>query len=297
MTAALRKEQEDEAHNYDKMRELRATLLEADSRFSDASRRLADTKTSGVQNMSAEQLLTNLQKEVRELTGKRETFENAIFERQAHLDKLQSWDSDGRVITEDDVLNKREQVGECEDQLKSIRDRMEGALERNPKLAQFHQASTMAQKKLRDKEEEVEKFSEEKRRLKKLIEDKEEELRSAGKGANKLGRKDLKKYGAIVRDKIEVYKKMRDELAALRNELVIVQRTEQILRSRHKHIDEFNAEMERRKELEVCYFVRSTLEETLHTCLLVPCRGRIIAIAWRMRRVSERCTVTRKTCH
>lgn len=250
VTSALRKEQEDEARNYEKLKELRGSLQDAEMRFGDASKRLADTRNSGAQSMSAEQLLQNLQKEVRDLTSRRETIEGAIFERQAHLDKLQSWESSDRVTTEDDVLIKRDQVREAEDQLRSLEERLEGALERNTKLATFRQASSMAQKKLREKEEEVEKLSEEKRRLRKLVDDKEEDLKAAGKGVNKLGRKDLKKYGAVVKDKIEVYKRMRDELAALRAELVVVQRTEQILKSRHKNLDEFIAEAEKRKGVE-----------------------------------------------
>ena len=39
---------------------------------------------------------------------------------------------------------------------------------------------------------------------------------------------DLKKYGAVVREKIEKYKRMREELAAIRAELVVLQRTEQV---------------------------------------------------------------------
>ena len=47
-----------------------------------------------------------------------------------------------------------------------------------------------------------------------------------------------------------MYKKMRAELSALQAELVVVQRTEQILRTRHKNLDEFIAEEERRKSFE-----------------------------------------------
>jgi intraflagellar transport protein 81 len=219
-------------------------------RFADASKRLADSRSSGAQSLSAEQLLANLQKEVKDLVGRREAVESAIFERQAHLDRLQSWENADRVTTEDDVLIKREQVQECEDQLKSLQERLDGALERNNKLEMFRQASSVAQKKLREREEDVERLSEEKRRLRKAVDDKEEELRSAGKGGGKLGRKDLKKYSALVRDKIEVYKTMRAEITRLQAELVVIQRTEQILRSRHKNLDDFIAESERAKGVE-----------------------------------------------
>jgi len=67
----------------------------------------------------------------------------------------------------------------------------------------------------------VDKLTEELRRLTKQTEEKEAEMKSknlaSGGGANKIGKKDLKKYGAMVREKIESYKKMREELGAMRS--------------------------------------------------------------------------------
>ena len=77
-------------------------------------------------------------------------------------------------------------------------------------------------------------------------------LQAQGKAnSSKLGKRDLKKYGAQVRDKIEKYKRMREEMAALRAEVVTLQRTEQILKGKHKHLDEFLTDLERKKGVEV----------------------------------------------
>jgi intraflagellar transport protein 81 len=109
----------------------------------------------------------------------------------------------------------------------------------------------MAMKKLREREEEVNKLTEDKRRVLKQIEDKENELKASGKlSGNKMGKQDLNKYTAVVRQKIEQYKKMRDELNSCRAELVILQRSEQILKSRHKNLDEFLSELEKKKGVE-----------------------------------------------
>ena len=62
---------------------------------------------------------------------------------------------------------------------------------------------------------------------------------------------DLKKYGAQVREKIDKYKKMREELSALRSELVVLQRTEQILKGKLKNLDDFLSEVEKRKGISV----------------------------------------------
>jgi len=126
-------------------------------------------------------------------------------------------------------------------------ERLDAALERNTKLVVFRQASSMATAKLREKEEDVSKLMEEKSNIMRKLEDKESELRAQGKSSSKMGKMDLKKYGAEVKLKIDKYKKMREQLSQVRAELVVLQRTEQILKSRHKNIDEFLADMEKRK--------------------------------------------------
>jgi intraflagellar transport protein 81 len=74
---------------------------------------------------------------------------------------------------------------------------------------------------------------------------------------------------------------MREELASARAELVILQRTEQILKSRHKNIDDFNAELEASKGVEGYRGTQRALEEMAektyaepHEACLVLLRGR-----------------------
>ena len=61
-----------------------------------------------------------------------------------------------------------------EDDVNSLKSRLDASLERNPKLTVFRQASAMAQKKLKEKEDEAEKVNDEKKRLLKMIADKED---------------------------------------------------------------------------------------------------------------------------
>jgi intraflagellar transport protein 81 len=261
VTSNLRKEQEEELRIFERIRNYRQGLEEAEMRLSDATRRLKDLKSSGIQSMSSEQLLVKLQKDVKDLNDRREQLDISLAEREMHLEKLQGWDTSDRVTTDDDVRIKREQVHDAEDQLSSLQEKLDAALERNTKLVVFRQASAMALKKLREKEDEIEKLVEDKRRLRKQIEDKENELRAQGKGSGKIGKMELKKYGAMVRDKIEDYKRMREELSAVRAELVVLQRTEQILKSRHKNLDEFLADLEKKKGVEGYRETRDALVE------------------------------------
>jgi len=67
----------------------------------------------------------------------------------------QSWDNADRITTEEDVRLKREQAADLEEQAASLREQLDAALERNTKLVVFRQASSMAMKKFREKEDEV----------------------------------------------------------------------------------------------------------------------------------------------
>ena len=260
-TSTLRKEQEEEMRIHDRLLEGRRALQEAELRFGDSSKRLTEMRSGGTQNQSADELFSKLQRDVRELQDRRETLEGAVVEREMHLEKLQSWENNDRATTEEDVLHKRDQVQDMDDQVKHLQGSLDASLERNTKLVVFRQASTMALKKLREKEDEMEKLLEEKRRIGKLQEEKEQELRASGKNTGKPGKADLKKYGAIVRDKVEKYKKMREELSSVRAELVVLQRTEQVLKTRHSNLDDFNAELEKAKGVEGYRGTQRALED------------------------------------
>jgi DNA repair exonuclease SbcCD ATPase subunit len=251
-TSALRKEQENEVMIHERAREHRKHAQEADLRYSDASKRLAEMKNSGVRSQTAEQILAKLQQDVRELNDRKDNVERIIMERESHLEKLQSWDNADRVTTEDDVHMKRDQVNALEDEFANLEERLNAQIERNTRLTVFRHASNMAVKKFREREDEVEKLQEELRRVQRQMEEKDAEMKAQGRsGSGKMGKKDLKKYGAIVREKIEKYKKMREELGAIRAEVVVLHGTENILKSRHTNLDKFLTEMERAKGVEV----------------------------------------------
>mmetsp|Transcript_19163 Transcript_19163/g.20774 ORF Transcript_19163/g.20774 Transcript_19163/m.20774 type:complete len:714 (-) Transcript_19163:78-2219(-) len=258
-TSSLRKEQENEVLIHERLREHRKAAQDADARFSEVSKRLSELKSSGIQSQSAEQILMKLQSDVREMNERREHIERAIVDREAHLEKLQSWDSADRIMTEDDVRFKRDEVKDLEEHVSNLSEQLDAAMEKNTKLVVFRQASAMAMKKYREKEDEIESISEELRRLNKQIDEKENELRQNARANgggnsngnnNKITKKELKRYGAVVKEKIEVYKKMREELSTLRSELVVLQRTEQVLKSRDNNLEQFLSDLEKQKGVE-----------------------------------------------
>ena len=76
-----------------------------------------ETKSSGIQNQSAEKLYSKLQGDVRQISDKRDTLENELHDRETHLSKLQGWDKSDRMTTEDDVRAKRIQLQDMEEQV------------------------------------------------------------------------------------------------------------------------------------------------------------------------------------
>jgi len=254
VTSTLRKEQEEEARNAETLRDNRNGLRDAEQRLKELKSRLAEAVGTGIQNKSAEQLLASLQKDVRDLTARKDALESAIADRTGHLEKLMSWEASDRGTTEDDVRAKRSELMDLQNERASLSERLEAALERNDKLDMFHQASTLALTKQREKEQELEKVVEDKRRISRQLEDKDNALRAQGKASalsGKLGREDRQNLGKQLKDKVEKYKKMRAELNAQQAELVILQNTEQILKGKHKNLDDFLAELERKKGVEV----------------------------------------------
>jgi len=250
VTSNLRKEQEEEVRVMERMRENRQALQAAEVRYTDSNKRLAEARQTGAGNQSAEQILAKLERDVRELNARRDSIESALLEREQYMERMMGWEQSDRVLTADDVREKRIHVEELEREVKSLSDRLDSALERNSKLVVFRQASTMAQRKLREKEDDLERLEDERRRLTRNLEEKEAQAHARGETPNRLGKMDLKRYGAVVRDKIEKYRKMREELSALRAELVVLQRTEQILKGRHKNLDSVLEDLERRKGVE-----------------------------------------------
>jgi intraflagellar transport protein 81 len=260
-TSALRKEQENEVLIHERLREHRKASQEADMRYQEVNKSFAELKNSGIQNQSAEQILAKLNNDVHELNHRREMIERIVSERELHLEKLQSWDSNDRMMTDDDIRLKRDQVADIEDFVAGLNEKLDAAMESNTRLVVFRQASAMAMKKFREKEDEMENLSEELRRLNKQIDEKENEMRQQNRASgnngggngreNKINKKELKRYGAVVKDKIEVYKKMRDELSALRSELVVLQRTESILKSRDNNLEQLLTDLEKQKGVEV----------------------------------------------
>ena len=107
----------------------------------------------------------------------------------------------------------------------------------------------MAQKKLREKEVEVEKLLEEKRRILRIITEKESlyDQKAINFHKNKLNSKDKAKLVQTLQEKNETYKHARDNMSKLRAELVILQRTQQVVTAQYMNTGSGTQGGDRRK--------------------------------------------------
>jgi hypothetical protein len=181
----------------------------------EAGQRLAKINGNGNQNKSPEQLLTQLQKDVKDLFDRKQLLEQLVSEKQIVLDKLQSWDNSSREVNSDDVQVKREQVRSIEENIHDLQQHIEAALEKNPKLTVFRQASSIAQKKMKEREDERDDLDEEKRRLIRVLQEKESALESQrSKASNNKIAFEREKLATSLKEKSEEYRSARNELSS-----------------------------------------------------------------------------------
>jgi intraflagellar transport protein 81 len=230
-TNLLRREQEEEARLAEKYRTQRQQLEWTDQQLLSAQQRLIDAKKSLSVDNTAEQMLQGLRLEVkknRDLCNERLAIE--IMEKRKKLDQVEHMLAEPPVSAseisklESGIVTLRRTVQQLEEKLKT---------ETNPdedKLAIYKQQANLVAKKKEQKLDELKKTEEEKERLEKKIKDKEAELEKL-KGPGYRSKDSFKDYAAKLREKTNKFKKLKDELREIKNEIGILTRTEQIVRS------------------------------------------------------------------
>jgi intraflagellar transport protein 81 len=248
-TTSLRQQQDEDARLGENRRRQLMTLQHARQRLEDASKRHQALKNNQSGNATAEDMLRHLEQEVKDLGDR----VNAVMPREIEqetekLRKLQEEFFEPQRSRED-VENMRSEVEQLEARCASLSDNINQQVAsrgNDTKLTMFRQTAVVAAKKLAAKEEELEKLELQLRKVKVEI-DKKETALSEISGPKFMTREELKTYGAKLREKTHVYKRMKNELSEMRAELVRLGRTEQILRGRDRNLEDFlkNLEEER----------------------------------------------------
>jgi intraflagellar transport protein 81 len=232
-TSSLRKQQEEEAKLAERLHEQRAALAGAEQRYRAVARRLAEARSKNQEDVSAAQLVANARREMEENTRLLDSVLPKILEsRRGTLAGLQDSLSQPRRGMED-VRTMQERVRGADSALQGMVQRLvdEKKAAGDTKLAMFHQQSVIVTRKLLDKEVEVE-------RLRKRLEEARAEVeRRECKLAETAGSRHMRKdefaaYAASLRTKMQQIKVLKAEQSAMRQETVVLGRTEELLKQR-----------------------------------------------------------------
>jgi intraflagellar transport protein 81 len=246
-TNLLRKEQEEEARLSEKLRTQRQQLEWTDQQLLSSQQRLIDSKKSLSMDNTPEQMLMGLRAEVkknRDLCNERLRIE--INDKKRKLDQIDQLLQEPPVSTSE--------ISRLEGQLVQLRKIVQGLDEKlqresNPsddKLAIYKQQATLVAKKKEKIMEELKRTEEEKVSIEKDLQKKDGELQKL-KGPGYKSKDEFKQYAANLRDKTAKFKKMKDELNEIKNEIGILARTEQIVKSRKDEYESNMRAMEQRK--------------------------------------------------
>jgi len=273
VTSALRKAQEDESKLVEREREQGAQLQHAERMYSEQKKRLDEVKSSQEADVTAEELLAKLKEEVQHhvhLVERKLPFD--IQQKKEKLKQLQAQCTE-TPRTEAEVVEAEQQSKQMQQQIHEMQQEIEEA-QRNggdDKLAIYRTHAQGVAKKLAAKEEEIEAAQEQREKVLREVHEKEE-LVAQLSGPKYMKKEEFKKYAVQLREKTNAYKRMRAELAELRTETVVLNRTETILRSRDANLQDFIQKQEQKagvegftetvKQLEQVSEQTATLNET-----------------------------------
>lgn len=260
ITNKLRQEQETEAKLYGDMQEQRHKLGRAEAHRIATAKKFQEMNHSDMGRMDPLKLVSKLRDEVHQRREHLETrLEAAIADKEKQLKQLAKLANSNTEYTAEDLhdlsrekhdlsqdidalLQKRENSALSNDsKITFIRDRLSGVEKRREKLAEQI-------RELEDEQAEVE------RDLKKAHQELKVATGGSAEGEALLPsgqprpRTDaaMKEYMNELNRKTQRYKTLKAELELEKNEVGVLERTEEILRSRATNLEAFNAEQEAR---------------------------------------------------
>ena len=248
VTSSLRQQQDEDNRLNENQRKQLMTLQHVRQRHEENSRRLQQLKRSQQANSSAEDMLRQLADEVKELQHR----VNVVMPREVEQETVKLQRLQEQMYephrSKEDVDQMENQLSTLEENCRKLKQQIDDEVgnRHDNKLAMFRQTAHVAAKKLSAKEDDAEQLEQNLNRLREEVEEKEMRI-SEVSGPKHMTRDEFKKYGGALREKTHTMKKMKQELAELRNELVLLGRTETILRGRDKNLDDFLSKLEMQK--------------------------------------------------
>lgn len=199
-TSMLRKEQETEARNAEKMAEQRNLLEQSEQQEYMTRQRLMEAQKNSSDDVSAEQMLMQLRNE----TKKNRELCNEVLERE-YRDKMERSQKIEMLLaepvtTQGDIDNYANEVRRLQRDCNVLEDKLSSANPADDNLAIYKTQAAAASKRKENKNEEMNTLEKEKHALEKLMADKEAEYVQT-KGTKYMKRDDFKQYAASLRGK------------------------------------------------------------------------------------------------
>ncbi|KAI9334153.1 hypothetical protein BDR26DRAFT_840018 [Obelidium mucronatum] len=261
----LRTEQQAESNLSERIREQRNAVQNADKKYAAAQQTLKEVRNTSMSG-GAEALLAKIQEECKmNKYLAKENLPKSMEETKQRIRDLK------RVISEPplreaDFENMDNEIKELNAETAKLAEKK--LLKSNSgddKLALFRQQAAIIARKKEGTAQKLNSLTEEVNKLSDELDSRRDQNRGGFGGGSNGGRPlkgdDLKKYISELRGKSNIYKLKRSELSEIQAEFGILQRTEQILRSREQNMSSSLTEIERRSGVQGYHSQRDDLEK------------------------------------
>ncbi|XP_018587006.1 intraflagellar transport protein 81 homolog [Scleropages formosus] len=266
----LRLEKERQESLAQQKQELKNQLFQADQRLQRLQLQLKELRQASA-DADPESLMKRLEEEIKINTYMvNEKLPKELESRRRAVQFLQKLVAEP-AMGQDDLRELEEQIREVNTQINQLTEQR--MVKNNPmddKLSLFRQQASIIARKKEAKAEELQEAREELAAAEKELAQKSSQLRDLD-GAEVVRGDEFKRFVAKLRTKGTVFKKKRQELAELRAEYGVLQRTEEILKQRHEAIQQQLESIEAQRgisgysntqeELERVSAVKSELDE------------------------------------
>lgn len=231
VTSMLRKEQEEEARLAEKLAEQRYQLEQTEQMYIERSARLREVREAQKQDGegSAEAMLKMLRNEVQK---SREQLLRVRKESEEKIHRLKEVDAalNDPPVSKGDLDNLEQEIGAMQAEIKSLEQKI-NEQNQDSRLSIYKQQANLVSTKKELVLKEKRQLEEERDVLSKDLSVKEREYEQM-KGRKYVKRDEFKNYAANLRDKSAKFKKLKAELSELRQEVLVLSRTEQLLQAR-----------------------------------------------------------------
>lgn len=246
---------------HDRIEENKRNLEEVDQKLYETSKKLDQLKEIKNTKKTSQEILKYLTNEISLLEKKKMNLEEIYEDKERKLSNLNSWTSNSSNNAnniENEIRSKKNRLDDLMSHIDFIKDDITKLIEKdNNKLLVFKQASLVGYKKLNDKEETLANLKKEHNQLLKVFKEKSEIYNNANaneENSSVITKDKLKNLAKTIKDKMDDYQKYRENLNNLKNELVQLKRTEDLLKIKNDNLEDFLNDLEKKQGIEVIFY-------------------------------------------